>query len=254
MPRERKGKRDTHKDYEKAKIRREEEETLPLIKINDPFFNPNGDQWEFYKVGPDDHILDIIVDATEEGIKEKHQQLLLEHTTALAYQEKRKKTIANRGVKKEINTQDHADLKLEILTLKMNGVGLNDIILQVKQKYTHVQAITIGDIINNVLDDIKKKAKHIAEQTVLDHQERYEALYFWFKENNYPRLAMKALQMRENLMGVESNGKREEFLEKLQGVEYQALYDFNKLTSKELDRMNRLIGKTITSIRPSANS
>ena len=77
--------------------------------------------------------------------------------------------------------------------------------------------------------------------------DRYEQLYKWFKENGYDRLAIKALQQREKLLGV--NEEENSNLLILSHLGHNELggkkYDYNQLIDNERDRLISLIKKTL---------
>lgn len=134
----------------------------------------------------------------------------------------------------------------DIIEGKVKGDSYWEIAKMISDKY-NLSLATVAPYYTDTLVFIREKAKGLVDETIQEHSNRYEALYKWFNENGYSKWALKALEKREKLLGIESDEKTNLLLINTLGDRGLGpkKYDFEQLTKDQRLTLVTLIRKTI---------
>lgn len=226
--------------------------TLPV------YVEKNG-RWEFYQKRGED-ILEIYHSESEEEIKQMHTSKMMSHIMAAVKEENKREENKSKPLalekgqnisstfkkKKDTSAYIHSEVMYEIMRQKLEGISYHTILSNIKTVYD-LSYMTVGLYYSRVLEDIRLKSKNIVLQTIQEHMERYEELYNWFNENGYSKLAIKALDRKERLMGLHDGEKVENGVLNILGSKANATakYNWDKLSKEEKTRMMLLIKRIV---------
>src|ERR1035437_2476194 len=109
--------------------------------------------------------------------------------------------------------------------------------------------MTVGLYYSKALELIREKGKGIINQTLKTHFERYEELYQWFKDNGYSKIALKALERKERLVGLH-DGEMVMVEEAVVGL---GTFSWVRLSSVERERVMALVKKVVKVVKTEKN-
>ena len=242
----------------KKKKKNSKQEQDSWITWSNPELNQETNMWEYHKRDETNNILETYQNESEEEIIKEHAERVSQHIIQTLQQEnpqlpnkqpliKRKKERENKVLSiSKTSVEIEEEMQYEMFQMKIKGYSYWDIIKDTSNKY-NLTLSSVSLYYQQLLNFIKEKAVGLIEETITEHSDRYEQLYKWFKENGYDRIAIKALQAREKLLGV--NEEENSNLLILSHLGHNELggkkYNYEQLTENERVRLIGLIKKTI---------
>lgn len=246
------------------------------LEWTEPIWVEENNQWEFYKK-QEGQVIEIIHSQDEEEIKEKHKSKVMEHIMAAMQtpkteeEEKRSrhpikynlteetkqsldKPTTGRGSQKPADSSIylHLGAKHRLLEMKLQGYPQPEILMTVAREF-NLKSITVGLYLSEVIKEIREKSKGIVNETLRSHLERYEEMFKWFRENGYAKMALKALERKEKLVGLHDNEKVDKtVLASLEQIGHGKVgrYDWSLLSESEYRRLMTLVKRTIIILEP----
>ena len=250
----------------KKKKKNSKQEQDGWITWSNPEYIEENKRWEYHKKDETGNILESFSNESEEEIIKEHAERVSQHIIQTLQQEnpkqqqtttnKKKKETKSKNNKEEYpviisnvtksSAQIDEEIHIDMFNMKIKGYSYWDIVKETQKKY-QITLNYAAHTYQRLLDFIKEKAIGLIEETISEHSDRYEELYRWFKENGYDRFAIKALQSREKLLGVnEEENSNLLILSHLGGNDINGKkYIFEQLTENERVRLISLIKKTI---------
>jgi hypothetical protein len=242
----------------KKKKKNSKQDQEGWITWSNPELNQETNTWEYHKKDETGNILESFSNESEEEIIKEHAERVSNHIINTLQQEnpqlpnkqpliKRKKERENKVLSiSKTSVEIEEEVQYEMFQLKIKGYSYWDIIKDTSNKY-NLTLSSVSLYYQKLLNFIKEKSGGLIEETITEHSDRYEQLYKWFKENGYDRIAIKALQAREKLLGVnEDENSNLLILNHLseKGLGFKK-YDYEQLSENERNRLIGLIKKTL---------
>ena len=248
---------------ERQKKKQKIKDVEPKIKDNwlewtNPIYVEENKRWEFYQKRGD-KILEIYHHEDEKEIREQHQEKILSHVMASMKEENENKEINRKpGLNKNKNRQlenyrnfdtkkylTTEEIRTIIIEERLKGIPTMETVDKLKNN-TNLSYITLGMYYSEAMEEIKEKSKEIIYTIISDHLERYEELFRWFKENNYPKNCLKVLEKKEKLIGLHDNETMDNsLLHIFNKEEGEGRYNWNKLTTEEKDYLQTIAKRII---------
>jgi hypothetical protein len=241
-----------------------------------PIWVEESNQWEFYKK-QDGQIIEIFYSQDEEEITTRHKSKVMEHIMAAMQtpkteeekkrsrhpvkynlKEETKKSLDNpttgRGSQRvgDSSIYLHLGAKHRLLEMKLQGYPQPEILMTVAREF-NLKSITVGLYLSEVIKEIRERSRGIVEETLRTHLDRYELMFKWFRGNGYAKMALKALERKEKLVGLHDNEKVDKtVLASLEqtGHGKSGLYDWSLLTEDEYKRLMTLVKRTVIILKP----
>lgn len=241
-----------------------------------PEWVEKNNQWEFYKK-QEGQIIEVYHSQDEEEIRKLQSSKVMQHIMAAMEtpktEEEKKRSrhpiqyklseetkqsldnpVTGRGSQRVGDSSIflHLDAKRRLLEMKLQGYTLQEITITVCREY-NLKHITVGLYLSEVIKEIRERSKGITEETLRTHLDRYEQIFKWFRENGYAKMALKALERKERLVGLhDSESVDKQILstisEKNGGS--MLLYDWGRLTDIEMKRLLTLVKRTVIILKP----
>lgn len=246
------------------------------LEWTSPIWVEESNQWEFYKK-QDGQIIEIFHSQDEEEITARHKSKVMEHIMAAMQTPKteEEKKRARHPVKYNLKEETkesldnpttgrgsqrigdssiylHLEAKRRLLEMKLQGYPEGEILMTVAREF-NLKSITTGFYLSEVIKEIRERSRGIVEETLRSHLGRYELMFKWFRENGYAKMALKALERKEKLVGLHDNEKVDKTvlasLEQM-GQGNTARYDWALLTEEEYKRLMTLVKRTVIILKP----
>ena len=131
--------------------------------------------------------------------------------------------------------------------MKLAGFPQSEILITVAREY-NLKSITVGFYLTDVIREIRERSKGLVEETLRTHLDRYEEIFKWFRENGYAKMALRALERKEKLVGLHDNEKVGESIllsPNQLGQGQSRTYDWSQLSDAEYKRLMSLARKTV---------
>lgn len=246
------------------------------LEWTSPIWVEGSNQWEFYKK-QDGQIIEIFHSQDEEEIITRHKSKVMEHIMAAMQSPKteEEKKRARHPIKSKLKEETkesldnpttgrgsqrvgdssiylHLGAKHRLLEMKLQGYPQPEILMTVAREF-NLKSITVGLYLSEVIKEIRERSRGIVEETLRSHLDRYELMFKWFRENGYAKMALKALERKEKLVGLHDNEKVDKtVLASLEqtGHGKTGLYDWSLLTEDEHRRLMTLVKRTVIILKP----
>ena len=149
------------------------------------------------------------------------------------------------------NEKERKEALIRYAKMFLNGDSIADITQCAMREYNIPSEKTINTVsfLNQVKDYIAESVAENDEEIVKVHAMIYEEVYRRFMYIGYEKGALKTLKQKEKLLGMIPEETQEVIMNNQVNVEVQSqgeIYDYSKLSDKELKRLNMLINKTTT--------
>ncbi len=254
--------RDVNKQKREKTIDSDSEKQDNWLEWTTPIYVEKEKRWEFYKK-QGDSILEIFHSENEEEIKELHKEKVMSHIMASLHEEEEKnkanKPLATkkgepksdtRIKKKDTSQYIHGEVMIEIMRMKLEGISYNDLLSNIKSTYG-LSLMTIGLYYSRVMEEIRERSKGLIIDTIETHLQRYEELYEWFKKNGYSKIALKALERKEKLIGLHDGEKVESgvLVGLSKGLVDGKMYNWKQLSIVERERLMLLVKRAVRVVK-----
>lgn len=143
---------------------------------------------------------------------------------------------------KEENPIKSDEIINRILKMKLEGITYNIILDTIKEEFK-CSRIAAAFYYQKTIDVMKDLSLELSQQTLHLHLQRYEDLYNWFQKNNFTKLAIKAMNQREKLIGLHNESVEIEMNTFLLPEQKDIAYEINQLDQGQKIRLGKLLGK-----------